>query len=78
MNNKIDLGELYSTRLLVFLEDAPQTNKYRQVMLNKTQFKNVSDSVCGGAVKEGEWEAVEIMMGEDIYKLPDLKEINEG
>jgi hypothetical protein len=43
--------ELYETRLVVCMETAPQSNKYFQIMLNKEQFKAISDEI-GKAFKE--------------------------
>jgi hypothetical protein len=70
----IDKYTLYGTRLLVFLEDAPQSNQYRQIILNQDQFKNLSNSIGTVVDKEGDDEQVEIEMSEEIYTLPDLYE----
>jgi spore coat protein CotF len=45
MNNQpvqVDPTPIYEQRMVVLMEIAPQTNKYRQVLLNKTQVINVS------------------------------------
>jgi len=34
-----DLRELYKTRVIVFLETEPLSNKYRRVVFNQTQFQ---------------------------------------
>ena len=73
---QIDKFTLYSKRLLVFLEEEAQSNKYRQVHLNAEEFKKISDIVCGSEAKEGE-EEVEVTMSLDMYDLPDLREINK-
>lgn len=72
---QIDKYTLYGTRLLVFHEDSPQSNQYRQVCLSPEHFKKVSDAVCGSEATDGE-EEVEITMSVDRYKLPDLMEID--
>lgn len=43
-NNKytIDLEDLYTVRLVVMLEDEPQSNRYHQVILNPEQFRMLS------------------------------------
>lgn len=72
---QIDKYTLYGTRLLVFLEDAPQSNEYRQIWVNEKQSKAVSDAVCAVQSREGDDELVMIQMSEETYKLPDLQEI---
>lgn len=76
---QIDKYTLYGTRLLVFLEESPQSNKYRQVCLDAKTFKAVSDAICGGPVPEGkDEEECEIIMSTDVYDLFDLPEIYES
>ncbi len=41
----IDARFIYHTRLLLFVETAPQSNEYRQVILNHRQFETVSDAL---------------------------------
>lgn len=72
---QIDKYTLYGTRLLVFIEDAPQSNEYHQVHLNETQFKRVSDAISNVVGRNGDDEDVEVEMSIDTYKLPDLQEI---
>ncbi len=72
---QIDKYTLYGTRLLVFLEDAPQSNQYHQIYLNKKQFKRVSDAVSNVVARHGDDEDVEVEMSIDTYPLPDLQEI---
>lgn len=75
--NKIDLDDLYVTRLLVFLETAPQTNRYYQIVLDKDQFKGVSKAVGSvfGEVKTADDKyEMRLNLSEESYALPDLKE----
>lgn len=74
MEHQIDKYTLYGIRLLVFLEDDPQSNIYKQVIFTPEHFKKVSDAVCGSEATEEEEEEVEITMSVDTYKLPDLME----
>ncbi len=74
---QIDKYTLYGTRLLVFLEDSPQSNQYHQVRLTPAQFKVVSDSISNVVGRNGDDEDVEIEMSVDTYTLPDLQEIYE-
>ena len=53
---------LYGMRLIVFLEESPQSNIYRQVLLDDEKFKKVSDSVCTVINKKGDMENVEIRL----------------
>lgn len=73
---KFDLErEIYSTRLLLFLETGPQTNEYQQVLLTEDQFKAVSDTISK-FVRNGErQEIVKVETSKEKYKLPDLKQI---
>lgn len=67
--------EMYGTRLLVFLEETPQSNKYRQVLLTKEEFKKMSLSVGEPTGKEeGGNDVVEMQLSDDLYDLPDLTE----
>lgn len=74
---QIDDTVLYGTRLLVFIETEPQSNKYRQLMLTPEEFKNVSFSIGKVTSKVGDEEQVEVKMSEKIWELPDLPEIYE-
>ena len=70
--------ELYSTRLLVFVETAPQSNKYHQVHMDSEEFKKCSISV-GDIVEKKDHNGIQtiaLRMSVDSYDLPDLKEIN--
>lgn len=76
---KIDPIDLYGTRLLVFLETEPQSNKYNQVLLNPAQFKAVSNNI--GVYLDEEcrpgFEVKEVELSDEEYTLPDLQEITE-
>lgn len=76
--NNLDYEELYGVRLLVFQETEPQSNKYRQVLLDKEQFKKVSfdtSKLTGKKIMDNIDECT-VMLSDEIYTLPDLKEIN--
>lgn len=71
----IDLAELNTKRLLVFIEDDELPNEYHQVIFTQEHFKKVSDAVAGAKIStEGMrkgFEQVEITQSEKTYKLPD-------
>lgn len=72
----IDIADLYSKRLLVFIEDEDLPNEYHQVIFSAEHFKKVSDAVCGDMPKSTEnmregYEVREMQMSEKTYKLPD-------
>ncbi len=71
---KLDLTELYTTRLLIFLEDEPQSNTYRQVILTPEQFKTTSLSLGEVLHTEGDQQDVALQLSEETYQLPDLPE----
>lgn len=75
----MNTSELYEQRMLVFIETSPQSNEYRQVHLNKEQFKKVSDDICV-SVKPADRhgiEEVEIEESDETYFLPtELRSIN--
>lgn len=50
-NNDI-LNAVYETRLLLFMECSPQSNRYRQIMLTPEKFRKVSD--CLASLLEGD------------------------
>lgn len=66
--------DVYGTRLLVFLEDSPQSNKYRQLIFTPEEFKKVSLSVGTVEGKRGDDELVRLQESEETYELPDLME----
>ena len=47
------INEIFGIRLILLLEDEPQSNRYRQIKLNPAQFKQLSDFV-GKTVASGE------------------------
>jgi len=67
--------QIYGIRLLVFVEDAPQTNTYRQVLFTPEEFKRTSLSIGTVTEKNGHKEVIELQMSEETYTLPDLNEI---
>ncbi len=78
-NILINTNELYSTRVLIFIETKPQSNIYKQLLLTKEEFKNITSNI-GKVVKEKDKNGVEIIElneSRETYKLPDLQEINE-
>jgi len=75
---KLDTGDFYSTRVLVFMETSPQSNKYNQLFLNAEEFKRMSLTL---GTETGEKDTngndiVKLNHSEEEYTLPDLKEIN--
>jgi len=66
--------ELYETRLIFMVETDPQTNKYRQIILNNEEFKQVSDLLANIFRKKyntKDNESFEVLEGEEIVTLPD-------
>lgn len=71
----MDLNELYETRMLVFMETSPQSNKYNQVMLTPEQYKAVSGEISTliSVDKENPNKEIrELDLSEEVYTLPDL------
>lgn len=69
--------ELYSERVLVFIEIEPQSNKYRQCILPPERFKKMT-STLGKIIKNKDGsETIETIESDDIYILPDLEQIYE-
>lgn len=72
----IDVSSLFEQRLLIFLEDSPQSNKYHQVVFTQPQFKAMSDTmaiVFGGKPDGDEMEEININMSMTTHTLPDLQ-----
>lgn len=76
---KIELGDLYGIRLLIFLEVSPQSNKYHQLYFTQEQFKEISLKVGDVIAPKDERhiETVKLEVSEDVYDLPDLQQVNE-
>lgn len=74
---QVNPTELYSQRVLIFMETEPQSNTYRQVILDAKKFKAMSDTISvetGRKLAENINE-IEIELSDEEYVLPDLKEI---
>ena len=70
-------SEVFNTRLLVFLEDRPQSNEYRQIFLNAEEFKKMSSSIGKVVGKEPNGnDTVEFRYSDEIYSLPDLRPLH--
>ena len=73
---QIDNHIIYGLRLIVLIEDSPQSNNYRQVIFtNKEKLKKIGDVIWGGT-PDG-YEEKYISMSVDTYPLPDLQQIRD-
>lgn len=78
-NQPIDTELLYEKRMLIFIEEEPQSNEYRQVMFDKNQFKKISDAILSPIYEDKARDGFEICavnLSDDTYRLPDLNTIN--
>lgn len=67
------LKELLSVRLIVLLEVSPQSNKYRQIILDPQRFHNMA--IAMGAIPiNGVFDPVNLKMSNDVYHLPEMKQ----
>lgn len=72
--------ELNTVRVLMFIETAPQSNQYHQIMLNEKQFKKISDAMAecfepsDEELRDG-FEALNGTFSDETYPLPDLQQI---
>lgn len=48
----INLSDLYSVRMIVLIEDEPQSNLYRQILFTRDEFKKMAMCVDGIFPKE--------------------------
>ncbi len=67
--------QLYEMRMLVFLEIAPQSNKYRQVLLSPKEYKKMSFSFGEFKKRKDSKFDSSVMCSEKIFDLPDLTAI---
>lgn len=76
---KIDTTELYAQRTLVFIEIEPQSNQYRQVLVEAEQYKELTKLISTYKRKtlNNNIEEVEVDLSEQVYTLPDLHDIFE-
>ncbi len=70
-------NELYSQRLLIFIETEPQSNIYKQLLLTGEEFKKITMNIGTVKGKKGRIDVVEINESDETYVLPDLKQIYE-
>ena len=77
LDMEIDHFDIYGTRMLIFIETEPQSNKYNQVLLNAEEFKKASLAIGKVIEKDNDGDdKVEFSFSKEEYILPDLKEIN--
>ena len=73
----INIQDLYTQRVLVFLETEPQSNIYAQVILNIDQYKKITTNI-GRAVKAANKNNIEhyhVELSDEHYPLPDLPDV---
>lgn len=76
---EINSTDIYGTRLLIFLETEPQSNKYNQVILDPEEFKKTAFSLGKVLSKEDNGnDRVHFNISDEEYDLPDLLEIDYG
>jgi len=72
-NNAIpfDFRVLYTTRLILMMETAPQSGVFRQVQLTQEQFKKMSDVLyfLHGGDLDGKF--IQMTVSDQTVKLPD-------
>lgn len=80
----IDASELYSVRMFIYFETSPQSNKYQRVVLNRDQYKLVSQFLydviavkdkkdCGDPLCKA--EHANFTTDDDVISLPDKPDI---
>jgi hypothetical protein len=67
---------LYELRFLMFIESAPQSNKYSQILFTQEQYKKLSEAIMEMyPIKgyEGDNPIFDIIGSDETHPLPDLK-----
>jgi hypothetical protein len=81
LNAELSLWDKLNTlRLSLFLETEPQSNKYRHIPLTKAQFLFINSAICkptGRKMPNSDIDEVEIVMSNEIHKLPDVNNLFE-
>lgn len=82
-NGNIDASELFSAvyaiRLLVFVEETPQSNHYHQLMLDDKQFKELTTCISRlFPCEHGRDKHSDLEVGDACHTLPDLMQINNA
>lgn len=75
-----EMATLYSIRMLCFLEVRPQSNVYKQVLMDAETYKRMSFSfarIKGPSEGNPLSLDVEVRLSDDEFKLPDLQAIHE-
>lgn len=70
------MKEIYSLRMLVFIETSPQSNQYNQVLLDPKTFKKVSFAISAAAKMSDEIQITPVPCSVEVYTLPDLQQIH--
>lgn len=71
------MEELYEQRMLVFIENEPQSNEYEQLIFTQKQYKELTDFISKlygieGITMDG-LEVIDMKSSEETYILPDLR-----
>lgn len=81
MKNKhsIPLADLYEQRVLLFVETASFTNKYRQIYLTEDQYSKMTEYLMSIFPKEQKGDKIVIKTTEsnEIYDLPDVPPVHQ-
>lgn len=71
----IEIQSLYECRILIFLEESPQSNRYRQVVLDPAQFVAMNQtlrSCFSEKIIDENKHLAEIIITPKPYLFPDL------
>lgn len=68
-----NLSHVFEKRILIFIETAPQSNKYKQIIFTAEEFPRITKSIGTPVGMEGDIQVVEIEESNEIYDLPDLR-----
>lgn len=73
---EINHEDLYSVRILVFIETEPQSNRYKQICFSPEKYSEVTKAISKGAVEvdTGLFEQ-QLPFSFETYTLPDLPDI---
>lgn len=71
------MEELYQQRMLVFIENEPQSNEYEQLIFTQKQYKELTNFISKlygieGITMDG-LEVIDMKSSEETYTLPDLR-----
>lgn len=82
MEPQLNIKELYSCRMFLFIEEAPQANRYKRVLFTREQYKSISLKLKELFSQEKhncdipDCDGIELEVADETVVLPDVEDVH--